>query len=104
MGKLEEVLTGRLFDDILQDPTGQVIASRDGGERLIIPLTACLQDALASIDDDAVDEVAARWAAPDEYHGAGADTELAAGALRDLVRLVRTGRERAETLYCWVCV
>jgi len=104
MGKLEGILTGRSFDDILQDPTGQVIASRDGGERLIIPLTARLQDALASIDDDAVDQVAAQWAAPDEYYGTSADTELAAGALRDLVRLVRAGRERAETLYCWVCV
>jgi hypothetical protein len=103
-GKLEEILTGRSFDDILRDPTGQVIASRNGGERLIIPLTARLQDALANIDDDTVDEVAAQWAAPDEYYGTGADTELAAGALRDLVRLVRAGRERAEMLYCWVCV
>src|ERR1700751_5651603 len=59
MGKLEEILTGRSFDDILQDPAGQVIASRDGGERLVIPLTARLQDALASIDDGTVDEVAA---------------------------------------------
>jgi hypothetical protein len=104
MGKLEEILAGRSFVDILQDPAGQVIASRDGGERLIIPLTARLQDALASIDDNTVDEVAAQRAAPDEYYGTGADTELAAGALRDLVRLVRAGRERAETLYCWVCV
>jgi hypothetical protein len=104
MGKLEEILTGRSFDDILQDPTGQVIASRDGSERVIIALTARLQDALASIGDDTIDEVAARWAAPDEYYGTGTDPELAAGALRDLVHLVRAGRERGETLYCWVCV
>jgi hypothetical protein len=65
---------------------------------------ARLQDALASIDDDTVDEVAAHWAAPDEYYDTGADSELAASALRDLVRLVRTGRERGEGLYCWVCV
>ncbi len=104
MGKLEEVLTGRSFDDILHDPTSKVIASRDGGERQIAPLTARLQDALASIDDEAVDEVAAQWAAPDEYYGTGADTEFAASALRDLVRLMRAGRERGETLYCWVCV
>jgi hypothetical protein len=104
MGKLEEILTGRSFDDILQDPAGQVVASRDGGERLVIPLTARLQDALASIDDGTVDEVAAQWAAPDAYYGTGADAELAAGALRDLVHLARAGRERGETLYCWVCV
>jgi hypothetical protein len=26
MGKLEEVLTGRSFDDILRDPAGKIIA------------------------------------------------------------------------------
>jgi hypothetical protein len=104
MGKLEEILTGRSFDDILQDPTGQVIASRDGGERLVIPLTARLQDALASIDDGTVDEVAAQWAAPDAYYGTGADAELAAGALRDLVHLARAGRERGETLLLGLCL
>jgi hypothetical protein len=45
-----------------------------------------------------------QWAAPDAYYGTGADAELAAGALRDLVHLARAGRERGETLYCWVCV
>jgi len=104
MGKLEEVLTGRSFDDILHDATGKVIAARDGGERQVAPLTASLQDALAGIDDETVDEVAAQWAEPDEFYGTGADTEFATSALRDLVRLVRAGRERGEKLYCWVCV
>ncbi len=104
MSKLEEILTGRSSEDVLQDPTGHVVASRDGGERLIIALTTRLQDALAGIDDDAVDATAAQWAAPDEYYGTSTDPELAADALRDLVQLVRTGRERGETLYCWVCV
>jgi hypothetical protein len=104
MGKLEEDLTGRSFDDILHDATGKVIASRDGGERQVVALTASLQDALAGIDDETVDAVAAQWAAPDEFYGTGAEPELAASALRDLVRLVLAGRERGETLYCWVCV
>jgi hypothetical protein len=75
----------------------------NGGELQVVSLTAGLQDVLAGIDDETIDEAAARWAAPDEYYGTGADTELAAGALRDLVRLVRAGRERGEALYCWVC-
>jgi hypothetical protein len=104
MGKLEEILTGRSFDDILHDATGKVIASRDGGERVVASLTASLQNALAGMDDDTVDAVAAQWAAPDEFYGTGTDTELAASTLRELVRLVRIGRERGETLYCWVCV
>lgn len=104
MGKLEELLTGRSFDDILHDVTGKVIASRDGGERMIVSLTASLQNALAGIDDESVDMVAAQWAAPDEFYGTGTDTEFAVSALRDLGRLVRDGRERGERLYCWVCV
>jgi hypothetical protein len=104
MGKLEEILTGRSFDDILEDATGKVIASRDGGERVVVLLTASLQNALAGLDDETVDAVAAQWAAPDEFYGTGTDTELAASTLRDLVQLVRVGRERGEALYCWVCV
>jgi hypothetical protein len=104
MGKLEEILTGRPFDDILHDATGKVIASRDGGELQVVSLTASLQEALAGIDDETVDEVAAQWAAPDEFYGTGTDTELAASALRNLIRLVRAGRDRGEALYCWVCV
>jgi hypothetical protein len=104
MGKLEEILTGRSFDDILDDGTRKVVASRNNGERLVQRLTASLQDALAGMDDHSVDEVAAHWAAPDEFYGTGTDKELAASALRDLVRLVRAGRERGEMLYCWVCV
>jgi hypothetical protein len=67
-------------------------------------LAAGLQDALAGIDDETIDEAAARWAAPDEYYGTGTDTGLAAGALRDLGRLVRVGCERGEAVYCWVCL
>lgn len=104
MGKLEEVLTGRSFEDIPHDPTGKIIASRDGGALQVVSLTADLQNALAGIDDETIDEAAARWVSPDEYYGTGTDTELAAGALRTLVRLIRVGRERGEALYCWVCL
>ena len=58
MGKLE-VLTGRSFDDILRDPAGKISASRDGGhggELNVVSLTAGLQDALAGIDDETIDE------------------------------------------------
>src|SRR6476619_201932 len=104
MGRLEEVLTGQPFNETLADPSGKVIAIREGGERLIVPVTNNLQDALAALPDDAIGTAAAEWAEPDEYYGTGTDSDVATGALRSLVGLVRTGRRDGEALYCWVCV
>jgi hypothetical protein len=104
MGKLEGLLTGRSFDDILTDPTGKVVAMRGGGNRVIVPATSNLQSALLGLPDERLDEIASEWAEPDEFYGTGTDRAVAAGALRDLVALVRAGRDRGETLYCWVCV
>jgi hypothetical protein len=52
MGKPEKVLTSRPFEDILKDPTGKMVALRDSGERLVIPMTSNMQDALASLRVD----------------------------------------------------
>ncbi len=47
-GTLEELLTGRPYDEIEQDPRwGKSLAVRDGGERLVLTLTDSLIDALA---------------------------------------------------------
>jgi hypothetical protein len=104
MGKLEEVLTGRPFEDILKDPSGKMVAFRDGGERLVIPMTSNLQDTLAALEDDRVEEIARRWAEPDEYYGAGMDARDAQSILTSLIALLRSGRGRGERLFCWVCV
>ena len=48
-GTLEELLTGRPYEDIEQDPRwGQSLAVRDGGQRLVLTLTDGLVDALAA--------------------------------------------------------
>jgi hypothetical protein len=104
MGKLEEVLTGRSFDEILADPSGKVTATRDGGERLIVPITSNLQNALVALDDERVPAIASEWAQPDEFYGTGTDAAVATTALRLLVALVRAGRASGRSLYCWVCV
>jgi len=69
MSRLDEVLTGRTFDEYLEDPTGLVTATRDGGERVIVPLASSLQEALVELDDGRVAEIAARWAETEEYRG-----------------------------------
>ena len=104
MGKLEELLTGRSFEEILADPSGKMVASRDGGERLVLPITENLQQALGDLPDDRLDEVARQWSMRDEYYGTGGDPAVLAPALRNLRDLLRSGRSRSEKLYCWVCV
>ncbi len=104
MGKLELVLTGRTFDEVLRDPTGGVTAFKDGGERLIVAVTSSLQDALASLGDSQIAAVATTWARPDDFFGTTTNQEVAERALRALIDLVRAGRADGESLYCWVCV
>lgn len=104
MGKLEELLTGRTFDEILDDPSGKIVASRDGGERLVLPITENLQQALGDLPDERLEEIGLQWATADEYYGTGGDPAVLGSALRDLRDLVRSGRLRSEKLYCWVCV
>lgn len=100
IGTLEEILTGRPYDRIAAaqpDP----VASIDGGEVLVTRLTDTVVTALADLDDPRLPEVAARWAATEEFWGA---TDPA--ALADLLRALRglaAGRGTAA-LYCWLSV
>ena len=102
MGKLEELLTGRSFDEILAEV--RVVATRDGGERLVVAMTESLQRALALLGDEEVGEIADKWASPDQLYGTGGDPALLARALTGLRDLVRAGQARSEGLYCWVSV
>lgn len=104
LGKLEELLTGRSFDDILADPTGAMVASRDGGERLELPMTESLQRVLVSLPDDRVDEVGLKWAADDEFHGPGGDAAVLGAVLRSLRALALSAQECNSRVYCWLCV
>jgi hypothetical protein len=104
MGKLEEILTGCSFDEILAEPTGKMVASRDGGERIVLSLTAQVQEALLEPDDGRIVEVGSAWAQPDEYYGTGTDPLVATDALRGLIDLLRVGQSNGGQAFCWVCV
>jgi hypothetical protein len=105
MGKLEELLTGRSFDEILADPSGHQVAIRDGGERIVWALTDNLQNALSNADAARLREVAAPWTAPDDFYGPiDADAARASEALLALAALVRAGKQEGQRLYCWMCV
>ncbi|MFJ5958442.1 hypothetical protein ACIQC5_21085 [Paenarthrobacter sp. NPDC092416] len=104
LGTLEELLTGRSFDDVMDNPrSGHAVADRDGGERLVLTLTEALSAALASASDQALEQVAVPWSETEEFWNAADPADLA-GFLKDLASLARRSEASGQRLYCWVCV
>lgn len=104
LGTLEALLTGRPYDDVVEDPrSGHDLASRDGGERLVITITDSLTAALAGATDEALQQVAVPWSQTEEFWGAADPSDLA-GFLVDLGELARGAADRGHRLYCWICV
>lgn len=104
MGTLEELLTGRTYDDIVEDPrSGHALAMRDGGERLVMTLTDGVTTALLEAGNDRLARVAASWSQTEEFLG-DVDPEVISGFLRDLAGLARRANARNQQLYCWACV
>lgn len=103
-GTLKELLTGRPFEQVLQDPRRtQPLAIREGGERLVVPLTEGLVDALAGADADRLAEVVAPWSQTEEFWGRRDPNELST-VLHDLAQLARDACSRSDSVYCWICV
>jgi hypothetical protein len=103
-GTLEELLTGRPYEQIEQDPrSGQALAVRDGGERLVLTLTDGLIDALAQSSPDQLAAAAIPWSQTEEFWGTGDPAELTP-LLVDLSALAGDARARGESVYCWVSV
>ena len=101
-GTLEELLTGRAYEEIeLDQRWGQSLAVRDGGERLVLTLTDGLIDALAQATPEQLASAAGPWSHTEEFWGTGDPEELTA-LLHDLSGLAREARTRGESVYCWV--
>ena len=101
MGKLEELLTGRAFDEVAVEPrSGGAVAVEHGGELMVLTVTDGLRDGLAAAGELA--DVAVRWAGIEELDGSDAD--VLEDVLRQLKELAATAVEKDERLYCWVCV
>lgn len=103
MGSLEEILTGRPYDEVIADPTGDVIASRDGGERVVVRLTETLQEALAEATEAQLVEAVERWAQTEEFWGQG-DPAILRPEVEQLAGLARTSVQQDTRLYCWACL
>lgn len=105
MGTLEALLTGRDYDAILQGHihAGMIVASRGGGQRLVVTLTGELQAALSQANHARLADIAVPWCQTEEFSGQG-DPDLATSWLGELAGLARRANTRGERLYCWVCV
>lgn len=104
LGTLEELITGKAYDDIVQDPrSGHEVAIGAGGGRLVLTLTGALTSALAAADDDILEQVAVPWSETEEF-GNAADPQDLADFLKSLSRLARRADASGKRLYCWVCV
>lgn len=100
LGTLEELLTGRSFDDILDDPRAEEIAS-DGDGPLVLSLNDALPAALLAASQERLREASGAWAQDEEF-GGDADPDDLLGFLADLRDLAALAAERGQRVYCWV--
>ncbi|WP_456845973.1 hypothetical protein [Cellulomonas sp. P5_C6] len=102
LATLEEILTGRSYDDVIDGlEEGNVVAERDGGQRLVVRLTPTLTAALVDSSADTLAAAALPWSQTEEFWGE-ADPAPLAGFLGRLADLARGAREAGDTLYCFV--
>jgi hypothetical protein len=103
MATLEEILTGRSYDEIVADSADRIVSSRAGGERLVVQLTKTLQEALAEATEAQLAEAVDRWASTDEFWGRG-DPAILRPEIEALAQLARTASRQGTNLYCWLCL
>src|SRR5512139_712860 len=102
MGTLEEILTGRSFTDVINDPrAADVVGSgEEGDEHGVVTLTDTLAAALATIDRERVPGVALEWSRTEEFWG-DADPATLAGFVTEMADLAGRAAGRGHRLYCW---
>jgi len=103
LGAVHAVLTGASRDVVRDQLGGAVIAERDGGEQLILSISAKVRDSLAASTPGDLQSAAGEWAEVEAPYRQ-IDVEGASGLLEQLAELARVARDRGDGLYCWVCV
>jgi len=104
LGMLEEMLTGRTFDEQLADDQSRpIVATRDGGERLVVRIGDDLVSSLAGAPPDRLRELAQPWSQIEEFWGPG-DPVYLQEFLHRLQGMAVQAEAAKRGLYCWVCV
>lgn len=102
LSTFQELLTGRSFDELL-DENGQDVGFRNDGELIVIRISEALQKTLAEASTDDLCNISGPWSETEEFYGQTAPQEAEA-ALIQVAQLARTGVGTNQRLYCWVCV
>lgn len=106
LARLETLLTGRSFDEVVEDDrSAAMVAMVDDGERLVLTVTDELFTALAGSDEARLRSVVAEWSQTEEFVlDGGVDVDLLSADLLALGELARRASARGERMYCWLCV
>lgn len=102
LSTFQELLTGRSFDELL-DENGQDVGFRNDGELIVIRISEALQKTLAESSPDDLRKVSGPWSETEEFYGQ-TTPQVAEAALVQLAELARTGVGTKQRLYCWICV
>ncbi|MFU8876450.1 hypothetical protein [Micromonospora sp. SL4-19] len=103
LARLEEILTGRSYDEVSADPRQAALIGParheelDGG--MVLSVTDTLRDALASLEPSALPQVAREWASAEFDATAGDSLTLFLVALTELARRAAADSNR---LYCCI--
>ncbi|GAA4627188.1 hypothetical protein [Cellulomonas oligotrophica] len=97
-GTLEQIVLG--LDEEVDDP--EPLATTDGGEGMVVPVSPRLVAALAAADDAALRDAAQAWSCTEELAASTAEDLLP--VVRGLADLARQARQTRAGMYCWVSV
>ncbi|WP_034263830.1 hypothetical protein [Actinospica robiniae] len=102
LGAVYALLTGA-GPEVLDKLGDVVVAERDGGERLVLSISAEVSDSLACSTPGDLQSAAAEWVEAESPYRQ-VDVEGISGLLEQLAELARMARARGDGLYCWVCL
>lgn len=103
LGMFEELLTGKSFDEQLDDPQSRpIVSDRDGGELLVVRLDDNFVAQLAAATVEQLSRLVEPWSETEEFCG-----QASAEGLTELIVQLRGLAEHAvaagEHVYCWMC-
>lgn len=103
LGSLEELLTGRAFEEQLDDPESRpVIALRNEGERVVLRIGEFLVRALRGTAERDVLSLADDWSEIEEFSNSYPADDLKL-FLRDF-KVMCDAVEPHQAVYCWMSV
>jgi hypothetical protein len=104
LARLEEMLTGRAYDEVNADPRQAALIAparqEDIDGCMVLSVTDTLRDALALLKPAAQSQVARQWASAEFDATAEDSLTMFLAALTDLAKRAVVGDDR---LYCYVC-